>query len=330
MPLCGTKEARLAAGGGTRPPREFFLHSHTPEVKGVFNSFSLQRPDLSKELATAKYKGRILGPYSYEGAIQPRPWLTEKDIKQPSPTFASRRPRVGEDWAGAFRPPSAELDFLNEPPRRLSALQPAGGMSAAPGAYGKKWPEAIEAPPPPRDLGLDVLSDAPYRPDGSIAEAAFSSGLNYTHSFRSSQPRLHPPPRLHEGQQQFLTIPPSVVDGIHVKDPKRISSTFRVGQSVRPMRSKYLPEPFGGAWTTPPPLPKRKKLRKKPTPSPSTDAADDDLIRSSSMPSLAPSASAGRLVPSWSFAPTRVSDRSFLGYSTEVLSSGPSYSEIYR
>ena len=205
------------------------------------------------------------------------------------------------------------------------ALQPAGGMSAAPGAYGKKWPEAVEAPPPPREAGLDELSDALYRPDGSIAEAAKSSGLNYTHSFRSSQSRLHQPPKLAEGQQQFANIPPSAVDGIRVRNPRKISANFRISAPVRPMRERYLPEPFGGSWTTPPPLEKPKKPKKKQA----SESGTGGLSGSSSMPSLSTSAS-GKLVPSWSFAPTRVSDRSYLGYSTEVLSSGPSYSEIYR
>ena len=315
MPLCGSKEARLAVGESS--PREFHLQTRVPEVKSVFNSFTLQRPDLSKELATNKYGGRVLGPYSYEGATQPRPWLTERDLKQPHSMFASRRPRIGEDWAGAFRPPSTDLDFLQEPPRRQSALQPPGGFAAAPGAYGQSWPEAVEAPPPPRDHGLDLLSDALYRPDGSVVEAALASGLNYSHSFHSSQSRLHPTPTLCAGQQIFHTIPPEATNSIHVRDAKRTSATFRVAKPVRPHRSKYLPEPFGGAWVTPPPPPPRKPAKRKKAPA--------SLGSSASLPTLSTSAS----VPQWSFAPTRVSDRFEVRPSTDALQI-PSYSDIYR
>lgn len=319
MPLCGSKEARLAVGESS--PREFFLNSRVPEITSAFVSDTKQRPDLTKELATNKYGGRVLGPYSYEGAIQPRPWLTERDLKQAHSMFASRRPRIGPDWAGAFRPPSTDLGFLEEPPRRQSALQPPGGFAAAPGAYGKSWPEAVDAPPPPRDEGLDLLSDALYRPDGSVVEAVLASGLNYTHSFRSSQSRLHPTPDLPLGQQVFHTIPAEATDSIRVRDAKRISANFREAKPVRPHRGKYLPEPFGGAWVTPPPPKPKPKL-------PTRKKAAASLTSSASLPTLSTSASVPS-VPQWSFAPTRVSDRFEMRASTEALHI-PSYSEIYR
>ena len=235
MPLCGSKDARLAVGE-RKPFENIAIYTPgQPSYGSVFKSDSVQRP---YPPTAVSFGGRILGPDTYDGAVRAQPWLDEKDMFREGSSFASHVAKVGPDWAGQqaqlgkggnnSRPLTAEIDFSREPARTRSALQPPGGLPAVPGAYGKSWPVAVEPPPPPRDYGLELQSDALYRPEGSLAEAMVSSGLNYTHSFRSSQSRLHPPPKLCDGQQNFLVPPAAATNAMHVKEPRRISSTFRV------------------------------------------------------------------------------------------------------
>ena len=321
MPLCGSKEARLAVGDPE--PRQFFLDPPPlPSCNHLFTSETKQRPVLTTAVS---FGGQVLGPGSYDTAARE----DEKEMFRETTSFSSRRPRVDKDWAGAVPTVTNAVDFVGT--RELKSA----GYPTVPGAMGRVWPASVEPPPPPRDPGLELQSDSLYRPDGSLAEAIGASGLNYKPMFKSSQDRLQlGVRRLAEGQQQMYQIDPAAVGAVRVRDPKRPSATFRPLRQVRPARTKYLPEPYGGAWLTPPPLPPthRKRPAKVRDPLqpeallPRDQMTEDTLKRSSSMPSLTLVRQPSRSVPSWSFG---THQRFEVRPSMEALPMA-SYSEIYR
>ena len=286
-----------------RPARKEIIKVPTiSSYRSAFKSDSPQHPDVAS-------KRTETGPGSYD--VYESEWLKDKFNK--SSQFASKSRAGGyheQDWAGqsprttsrggnllSERPLTADLEFITEPAKMLFMTQPA-----MPNVHGLTWASAVERPPPPRAPGEEVLSDALYRPEGSLLAAVGASPLNYTASFNSSQQRLAPPRKLERGQ---LSTYDALVGTMRVHDPKRASSTFKSAGRTRPpglQASTSTPsfgggrstkvsqrqrEPYGGGdWVVPraPPLPPKRKVAKPPS-------------ASASAVSLSTSASAASLVP---------------------------------
>ena len=251
------------------PPRTENIHIRSlHSCKDVFKSDVLQHSDPAMRRTPA-------GPGEYDTRAK----SMVRDAKRTSMVFASKA-RGGSFtemvYAGqsprAFpeRPLTAEIDFITPNPEILDVVRPV-----VPSSHGLTWPTFEGRPEPTRDPGLEVLSEAHRRPEGSLLASVASSSRNYMATFSSAQERFAPAAKKEPGQMSTYSYL-GTADGMSVREPKRLSSTFKLPVSGKTLSGSAstpaLPgagrrkgrhaEPYGGGdWVVPraPPLPPRRR-----------------------------------------------------------------------
>ena len=121
----------------------------------------------------------------------------EAALLAPTPARNSRRSRAirAAEPETEERPLTAEIDFITPNPEILDVVRPV-----VPSSHGLTWPTFEGRPEPTRDPGLEVLSEAHRRPEGSLLASVASSSRNYMATFSSAQERFAPAAKKEPGQ----------------------------------------------------------------------------------------------------------------------------------